>query len=134
MRLGFLRQNNTDLPLFNSRRSGSRSPSPHRKPLLKKHVFIGLLVLLALILLFRPSGSSKIQVFPLRDIYLNFDRRESRILDLINTSRLGRIYSMIVCIISSQWLPYVPTWTQTTHFGRSQHGGTLHWGWIRTLT
>jgi len=63
MRLGFLRRKNTDLPLFNGRRNGSRSPSPQRKVISRKYICIGIFVLILLILLLKPSGSSSSKVF-----------------------------------------------------------------------
>ena len=62
MRIGFLRRKNTDLPLFNGRRNGTRPSSPHRNIPSRKHVLLGLAIVATVLLLFNATSSSESKV------------------------------------------------------------------------
>lgn len=116
MRLGFLRRKNTDLPLFNGRRNGTRSSSPHRNAPSRRHIFIGLLIVAIVILLYNSTSSSEPKV---RDFLLPLIlcRERSQRHDSTCTTMPEKTYLTTVFSSSNPSLPYVPISTRIVHSG-----------------
>ena len=134
MRISFVRRKNSDLPLYNGRRSPSRPSSPHRKVITRKHILIGLFILL-LIVLFRPTaGSQKKVASPLSELLSAqglFHRERSPKTASTAISMLARTYSIPVSSSLSRWPAFVPVSIKTVPTCYNQEHDTQHWQWNR---
>lgn len=129
MRLGFLRRKNTDLPLFNGRRNGTRSSSPQRKVPSRKHLIIGLIVFVVLLLIFRPTSSSQPKVST--SIYKLISREKNPRLGMIDTIMHAKTSSTIDYFSLNPSPQYVQISTKTIHSGNNQRLAICHWEWMK---
>lgn len=131
MRLGFLRRKNTELPLFNGRRSSTCSSSPHRNVPSRRHVLIGLAVVAIVILLYNSTSSSepKVRGFLLP---LTHCRERTRKHGSTCTIMPEKTYSTTVFSLSNPLPLSAPVSTQIVHSGPKARVVTPPWEWTKT--